>query len=153
MDEALKALDSDEDIGGDVDSWYVQDDPEIQTNELTVDFLNLTISDHGLIPPCVPALQVCESTPQPSIVTIIGLAPCHLTPVNSVIAPHICESTPAPSIVCEPIAASATTSHVRELTRAPHIFTALQVPSANTAVAPQICDPTVPTRENTLVAP
>jgi hypothetical protein len=77
MDEALKALDSDEEFGDKADSWYVQDEPEVRRdgpeihrNELTVDFFN---SDHAEIPPSIPAAltnttippQIRTSTPAP----------------------------------------------------------------------------------------
>ncbi len=80
MDEALKALDSDEDFGDKTDSWYVQDKPEVRRdgpkihrNELTIDFFNLNNSDHAEIPPFIPAVlrstiippQIRTSTPVP----------------------------------------------------------------------------------------
>jgi hypothetical protein len=70
MDEALNALDSDGDFGSGAEDFYLQEEPQAGTqhNELSVDFFNLTISDHGLILPSVPvapftAPVVCESTP------------------------------------------------------------------------------------------
>jgi hypothetical protein len=109
------------------ESWYAQEDPwaEIQRNELSVDFLNLTISDHGLILPSVPvapvntyiAAQVRESTPARRRPTAApqGRQP---TPANAIAAPlipiaaphihgptavpHVREPTPADAIAAAP---------------------------------------------------
>jgi hypothetical protein len=171
MDEALKALDSDDDFGGDANSWYVQDEPDIQHDEpeiqydepeiqrdkLSIDFFNLTLSDHGLIAPSIPvapentivAAQVHESTPPP------GMVAPRIRYANTIIAPHIHQSTHAPSIAAlrirepmrEPIHTNTIASQVRESTPAP------------TIVTPHICEPTPapqynePTHENAFVAP
>ena len=119
MEDALKALDSDEDFGSDAeDDFYVQDElPVIKTTasnqrDLSVDFLNLTISDHGLIPPSVPvapantiaAPYLHESTPAATRrVTFQSESRVHessrFCDIPAIAAPRVHESTPAPTLI------------------------------------------------------
>jgi hypothetical protein len=87
----------------DTPSWYVQEEPqaEVQPNKLSVNFLNFTISNDGLMPS---------------------------VPVDTFTASHVRESTPAlrrpteAPHVNQPTSKATAAPHIHRQTAAPHIY-------------------------------
>ena len=132
MEEALKALDSDEEFGG--DSWYGQDGPDPHhPDNLSIDFVNFTISEHTSVPVAAPANAI--AAPQVR----------EPTPANAIIAPRVRESTPANAIaprVREPMPANAVA--VPQVNAANTITPRVREPTPMNAIAPQVREPNPP---------